>query len=255
MLNHVLSGNPEGPHLLLIHPMGADLDSWRAFSSILDPTCRSVAVDLRGAGHSPALDRPMPIDGHARDLVAFCAEQGLDRVVVVGCAVGAMVAAVLAGMRPDLCSAAVLCNPGFRTLPGARDALSKRAAMARANGMAAVVPAATDAAFAGCPDDDRRRAYVERFAMQYPEQYALQIEGMLDADTSPYLGPIDAPTLIVAGGRDVLLPPADHAAHLAERIAGAEYVLVAEGAHFIPYQRPATFAALVADFLDRRVIP
>lgn len=235
--------------LLLVHPMGADIAFWDACRSILEKSFRCVAVDLRGAGQSEAATKPIPIQENATDLAAFCDAQKLGPVVVVGCAVGAMIAAVFAGMRPDLCCAAVLCNPGFRTLPGARAALSARAEKARAEGMAAIVPAATDAAFAGCPNDDRKRAYISRFAAQDAEQYALQIEGMLDADTSPWLGGIAAPVLIVAGGRDTLLPPADHAERLRERVAGAELVLVPEGAHFIPYQRPGEFAALVEGFV------
>ena len=250
MLNHSSGGPIGGPTLLLVHPMGADLAFWEACRVPLESFCRCVAVDLRGAGGSPALERPVPIEGHADDLAAFCRGHLLDGVVVVGCAVGAMVAAVLAGTSAGLCRGVVLSNPGFRTLPEARGTLARRAADVRAGGMAAVMPAVVDAAFAGCPDDRRRLDYQERFARQDPLQYALQIEGMLEADTSPYLGAISAPTLIVAGGRDRLLPP-DHARRVRAQIADAELLLIPEGAHFIPYQRPAEFAGLVSAFLRR----
>ncbi len=249
VLHHVAGGPLGAPVLLLVHPMGTDIAFWDACRAILEKSFRCVAVDLRGAGRSEAAIRPISIEENAADLAAFCDALKLGPVVVVGCAVGAMIATVFAGLRPDLCGGAVLCNPGFRTLPGARTALSARADRARAEGMAAIVPAATDAAFAGCPDDDRKRGYIARFAAQDPDQYALQIEGMLDADTSPWLDGIASPVLIVAGGRDTLLPPAKHAEPLKEIVAGAEYVLVPDGAHFIPYQRPGEFAGLVEGFV------
>jgi 3-oxoadipate enol-lactonase len=77
-----------------------------------------------------------------------------------------------------------------------------------------------------------------------------EIEGMLDADTSPFLPQISCPMLIVAGEKDGLLPPA-HAREIHERVPSSHLVVLAEGAHFIPYQRPDEFARMVSDFLDR----
>ena len=250
MLHHASSGPAHGPMLLMIHPMGADLTFWDACRADLDASFRSIAVDLRGAGHSPAAHDPITIEEHADDLAAFCEQHGLKRVFAVGCAVGAMIAVAFAGRHFELCDGLVLCNPGFRTLPEARRSLAQRAVEVRAGGMSAVVPAVIDAVFADCPLDARRRDFSDRFARQDPLQYALQIEGMLDADTSPYLEAIKVPTLLVAGGKDGLLPP-EHAHRLSERLAAVELVLVPDGAHFIPYQRPSEFAQLVSSFVFR----
>lgn len=114
--------------------------------------------------------------------------------------------------------------------------------------MAAIIPAATDAAFLGQPEDERKTAYVARFAAQDPAAYARQIEGMLEADISGDLDAISCPTLIIAGGMDRLLP-AHHAEAIHAGLAGSKLVRFEDGAHFIPYQQPARFAHTVMDFL------
>lgn len=249
-LKHVESG-PDGeptlgvPTLLLVHPMGADATFWDACRAVWSQRLRCVAVDLRKADHA------LSIEDHAADLEAFRCDRGLAHVVPVGCAVGAMVATAYAGMYPASCRALVLSNPGYRIEPQAREALSGRAARACADGMAAIAPGVIDKTFLGCPDDERKMLYRERFSRLDPSSYALEIEGMLHADTSRHLATVDCPTLIVAGGNDRLLP-AEHADRIAAALPGSELVLVEEGAHFIPYQRPAQFAALVEAFLERK---
>jgi pimeloyl-ACP methyl ester carboxylesterase len=36
-------------------------------------------------------------------------------------------------------------------------------------------------------------------------------------------------------------------------VKGSEFAVAEEGAHFMPYQAPGVFAALVSDFIERRV--
>lgn len=250
MLNYDESGSRGGPTLLLVHPMGADLSFWNACRAIWQADHHCLAVDLRNAGGSPRSAVPLSIEDHAADLDAVRRSLGIDRVVPIGCAVGAMAAAAYAGIHALHCDAVVLANPGFRTRPEARAMLSKRADDVRAGGMAAVLPGAIDGAFLGCPTDARRDEFLQHFARQDPSAYALQIEGMLDADTSKHLEMVACPALLVAGGNDRLLPP-DHARQCEAMLSGSEFVLIEDGAHFIPYQRPETFAALVGGFLKR----
>ena len=111
-LSFTEAGAAGGLVLLLIHPMGADSHFWDACSVFLQQRHRCIAVDLRGAGGSPASGRPISVDAHARDLAALVAVRGAGKVVPVGCAVGAMVAtarvACSAGTAP---SAAIVAPP------------------------------------------------------------------------------------------------------------------------------------------------
>lgn len=243
-------GHDGAPVLLLIHPMGADHRFWDECRRAWEPSFRCIAVDLRGVGGSPALGAPQSLDAHAQDLATFCAAEGLTQVTPVGCAVGAMIATVFAARNPSLCDRLVLSNPGYRTTPEARAALSTRAARVRAEGMSGAGNA-VDLSFGALARPERIEAYRRRFLAQDAAAYALQIDGMLDADVSGHLADIRCATLVVAGGRDVLLP-LHHATAVVDGLADGRLTVVEQAGHFVPYECPERFARLVSDFIEER---
>lgn len=251
LLNHVFhAGDPRRPALLLIHPLGADMAFWDECLSTWSPGIACVACDLRSAGGSPRAAAPVSIAEHAADLEALRQALGLLAVVPVGCAIGAMVAASYAARHPQRVRALVLSNPALATSPQAAAMLAERAASVRRSGMAAILPGAVDKAFVAQPRDERFDRYLARFAAQDAEAYALSALGILQADASADLAAVRCPALVVAGGHDVLLPPAQaRAVHAL--MPASEFVQVDAAAHFVPYQQPRRFAELVVDFLGR----
>ena len=77
-------------------------------------------------------------------------------------------------------------------------------------------------------------------------QLATALEG-----TASRLGRIQAPTLVLRGGRDALLPPA-HARMLAERIPDAELAEVEGIGHLYLFERLEESLSIVADWIRRR---
>ena len=237
------------PTLLLIHPMGASLAFWDACLPQWLPQLGILAPDLRCAGASPGGEAP-GLATHAADLEALRAARGLGRLVLVACAVGAMVAAAYAARHPGQVLAMVLANPTPRSTEAARDALLARAASVREGGMAAILPAAVERPFHNQPRGDRYDAYLGSFATQDADAYAQSVLGFATADARGDIARIVCPTLLVPAAHDLLLPPP-----LAEDFASlmrpglAQIALDAEGAHFLPYQRPGAFAAKVLDFV------
>jgi len=250
-LNHVVHrGERSGPALLLIHPLGGDLAFWDECIAHWQPALTCIACDLRSAGASPRAAAPVTIAQHGRDLEALRESLGLEAVVPVGCAIGSMVAASYAAQHPERVRALVLSNPALKTTEAAHAMLFDRAQAVRTGGMQAILPAAVDRAFIAQPKDDRYQRYYARFAGQDPEAYALSALAVLDADASADLAALRCPTLVVAGGHDVLLPPEQSRAVHA-LIRGAQFQLLPDAAHFSPLQQPRQFAKLVLDFLRR----
>ncbi|WP_434570284.1 alpha/beta fold hydrolase [Pseudomonas sp. Z3-6] len=68
-------------------------------------------------------------------------------------------------------------------------------------------------------------------------------------DLLRHLHLIRIPTLVVAGACDQALPPAKHAALIANEIVGAKYELIPEVAHLAPREAPWEFASLLKSFL------
>ncbi|HEY4252694.1 MAG TPA: alpha/beta hydrolase [Roseomonas sp.] len=252
LLHHRFTAGPDhaGPALLLIHPMGAALDFWDACLPAWQGRLACLAVDLRSAGASPRDTTPPGLDRHVADLEALRAALGLRQVVPIGCAVGSMVASAYAARHAARVPALVLSNPTPRTAEASRAMLLARAAAVRQGGMAAILPGAVDRPFEAQPRDERYERYLAAFVGQDPAAYADAVLGFAGADATGDLPRIRCPALLVAGAHDLLLPPA-----LAETVRGlmpeglARVEIDADGAHFLPYQQPARFAARVLDFL------
>lgn len=252
LLNHRLTGLTPGmaPTLLLIHPMGASLSFWDACLPGWEPHFSVLAVDLRCAGTSPRGTAP-GLDQHVTDIEALRAQLGLVTLVPIACAVGCMVAAAYAARHAGQVAAMVLSNPTPRTADAARAMLEARAVTLRRHGMAAILPSAVERPFEAQPRDARYDSYLAAFAAQDAATYAEAVLGFAAADARADLPRVRCPTLLVPARHDLLLPPAlaDEVLALMQPGLG-RIALDEEGAHFLPYQRPAAFASRVLDFLQ-----
>jgi len=73
-------------------------------------------------------------------------------------------------------------------------------------------------------------------------------------DTVSRLAQIQAPTLVMHGGEDVMAP-VGNARLLASRIPGAELIIVPGAGHAFPLERPRESFEAVERFLDREIAP
>ena len=84
-----------------------------------------------------------------------------------------------------------------------------------------------------------------------PHGFAAQARAILAMDDSmaDELGAIRAPTLVTVGSQDILTPRGD-SEELAERIPGAELVVIRGGAHMVQAEHAGTFNQVVRAHLD-----
>ncbi len=254
-LYYVTSGpaqTPGLPALLLIHPLGSSHVFWDECIAVWSKRFRCVAMDLRGAGQSPIPDRNWKVDEQVRDVLSVREDAGLRDVVVVGCAIGSMIAAPYAAADAAVVRGLVLSNTTTELGEASRARHEGRLAMVREKGMAALLPQVIDMAFDGLPKDERYTRYMERFRSNNPQGYGALALGMVGTNNTDILKKLDIPTLVTVGAHDILLPP-DLSRSVHGLVKNSEFALVEPGAHFMPYQAPEQFAALVSDFIDRRV--
>jgi 3-oxoadipate enol-lactonase len=75
------------------------------------------------------------------------------------------------------------------------------------------------------------------------------LEAMLERpDSTPTLGTISIPTLVVVGDEDVVTP-AKEARAMHEAIAGSRFEILAGAGHLSNIERPASFNAVLNEFL------
>ncbi|MFA6265126.1 MAG: alpha/beta hydrolase [Pseudolabrys sp.] len=250
ILAHRFEGPEDGLPLLLIHPLGADQTFWDECRRHMGDGVRTISCDLRGSGASPDLDAPLTLDTTVADMERLRDHLGLDRMVVIGCAVGAMACGAYAARHGDRALALVMSNPGIRVTPAGAENLRQRAVLVRRSGMAVLLPAAVENAFVGYAETSARDLYEARFISQKAENYALAVLGAAAADIADEARRISCPVLLVPGRNDKLFPR-EQTDEIATRIPRATIVAFNEGAHFIPYQQPREFGATVSAFLKQ----
>jgi len=250
-LHYEVRGNPRGPALVLLHPLGADGRMWHEAAAALEGGYRLVIYDRRGAGRSPRVARPQTLDHEVADLASLLDAAGVDRAIPVGAAMGAVVAAAFAARYPERVPALVLAACALRVADGRVGAVIRKRAekVLAAGSLDPVLPGAVEAAFNGLPRDARYRAFLAMVAANDPASYANQLLGSIGHDLTALLPTIAGPALVLAGRLDLGWGPAA-CRPVFEALANASFVVVEKAAHFIPYQAPRAFAHLVEGFLE-----
>jgi pimeloyl-ACP methyl ester carboxylesterase len=108
VLNHVRRGS--GSPLLLIHGLGAGLQSWTPILDRLDARREVIAVDLPGFGETPPLTGEVSIATLTDSVADFIHEQGLGTVSTAGQSMGGRIVLELA--RRGVGGDTVALDPG-----------------------------------------------------------------------------------------------------------------------------------------------
>jgi pimeloyl-ACP methyl ester carboxylesterase len=210
-----------------------------------------------GFGESEGIGEIEDMEDAVFHLLDVFDRSGLDAPAVVGLSLGGWMAAELATRYPERVSSLVLVNPAGLYIPGAEikeifgrplDELARELFADENNPVAQVMIQMADVA-------ERPPADIP-FELLRPMLASLAATAKLAWD--PYLhnpklarrlARVRAPTLVVHGEKDGLIPRA-HAEAYAEGIPGARLVDVADAAHLIVLEKPHELASLVRAHLS-----
>lgn len=256
---HAVGG---GPPLLLIPGLGTDHHAFVWNVGELSQRFECLVLDQRGVGLSEVTPGPYSTSLLADDaafVLRHCAPGG---AAVMGVSMGGMVAEQLAIRHPQLVSALVLGATG----PGGRLAVRAEAEVTRRllGGDARKPGEAFRVACTALYEADFRAAHPEVVADAVewrarnpvrPGVFLAQWQAILRHDAGPDLGRIRAPTLILHGSSDRVMP-LGNAEVLRDRIPGAELVwLRGRGHMFFQEDRERThqllFERLLGDSATR----
>jgi len=94
--------------------------------------------------------------------------------------------------------------------------------------------------------------YLEGLARIDATLFAAMLAAAGTHSADDLLASIDVPTLVIAGARDGFTPP-DRSVAMAEAIPGAQLLLIEDGSHTTPIERPEQVNRAIADLLVRSV--
>ena len=106
-------GPDDGPLLVCVHGLGGSHVNWAAVAPDLARTCRVVAVDLAGFGHTPGAGRSTSVQANARLVARFVAQVAGAPAILVGNSMGGLISNLVASQRPDLVAGLVLVDPAL----------------------------------------------------------------------------------------------------------------------------------------------
>ncbi len=251
----------DGPAVVFVHGVGLDADMWADQLAAFGAGNRAIAYDTYGHGGSDAPPAGSDLGIYVEQLRALLDALGIERAVVVGHSMGALIATGLAVEHPGRVAGLVAFNAVYRRSADARASALDRAAALERDGPASTVDAAIARWFGDpVPDGDTRMAGEVRRSLLSadPVGYARAYRVFAESDDryDGRLGAISAPALFVTGQDDPHSTPAMSEAMAADAPHGRAVVLPGER-HMIILQNPGKASELIRTMLDEtaRAVP
>jgi 3-oxoadipate enol-lactonase len=241
----------EGAPLLLIMGLGWTSHMWHRSRPVLAAQFRTIALDNRGVGQSDVPPGPYPIALMASDAAAVLNAAGVESAHICGMSMGGMIAQEFALQYPHRVRSLILgC-----TAPGGPHAVQAEreviqllmAPRTSPEEMAkAINPYIYDP---GTPDERvEEDLSVRRPWFPTAEGYLAQLQGIMAWEAYSRLPQIAAPTLVIHGESDRLVPP-ENGRRIAARIPNANLVMIPNASHIFPTDQKEAAHRAMLDFL------
>jgi pimeloyl-ACP methyl ester carboxylesterase len=248
------AGNP----LVLIAGIGYSLWQWHKMIPYLAEQFQVITFDNRGVGQSDKPAGPYTAQMLATDTVCLLDELGIEKAIVMGHSMGGFIAQAMALDYPQKVEKLILAATNFggpRHVPVTEEAMKVLTDVSSdpltrfKNGLAV-----STAPWWAEKNPEMIQQWVQwRLAnpiepTAYQSQLAIGL-GLLPeaAAFENRLHQIKAPTLILFGAHDKVVPPAN-AALLAAKIPNSKVVIFPDAGHFFPIEIPEAASQAVIEF-------
>ena len=236
------SGPQDAPAVLLLHGFGASLHTWEPWAKDLSRDLRVIRIDLPGSGLSSPDPSGNYSDSRTIDIILALLDQlNMAKISVVGNSIGGRIAWTMAATHPERVTKLVLISPDGFASPGFEYGKAPevpatvqlmRYTLPKWLLRMSLVPAYADPK---AMTDERATRYHD--LMLGPGSRNAMIARMQQtvlADPVPLLRRITAPTLILWGKQDGMIPFANSADYL-KAIPNPTLVAL-EGAGHLPHE-------------------
>jgi pimeloyl-ACP methyl ester carboxylesterase len=246
-----------GEPLVLVPGFGTGAWIWYRQVPAFAERFRTVVFDPRGVSRSGGRDEPFTMRALADDVAGLLDALDIESAHVLGASFGGFVAQEFALGHPARTRSLILCCTSFGGAGHRPPSAETLAAIASTKGLNTEERVrenwllAFSPHFAAGRPEEVGRVVSLRAENNVPEYvYLRQLQAAVAFDASGRVGDIEAPTLVLTGDADRIVPH-ENSANLAAAIRGAELRVVAGGSHAFFIERAEEFNRAVVEFVGR----
>jgi pimeloyl-ACP methyl ester carboxylesterase len=240
-INYIVKGQGE-PLLMMIGLSLSLLDWGYKLPDLLSQNYQLILFDNRNAGETSQSDKPYTIEQMAADAAGLLDALGIHKAHVFGVSMGGMIAQHFALNHADKLNKLIL---GCTMAGGSCSQIGAVGSFLGGDLLKLLFT----------PDFiQHHQAEVDLFFQATHPYHSTggalmrQINAMSGHDTCDVLGKITAPTLVITGDSDHVIPP-ENSDILTQKIPGAQQKTIKNAAHAFSFSHPKSTATAILNFL------
>lgn len=246
-----------GEPLVLVPGFGTGLWIWYRQVPAFAERFRTIVFDPRGVARSRAADAPFTMRDLAEDLAALLSALKVERAHVLGASFGGFVAQEFALAYPERTRSLVLCCTSYGGAGHVPPSPATLAAIASTKGLNTQERVRENLLLAFSPrfvaeePAEVERVIGLRAENDVPESaYLRQLQAAVAFDAAARVVEIGAPTLVVTGDADAIVPHAN-SLNLAAAIPGSTLRIIEGGSHAFFIEQADAFNRAVVEFVGQ----
>jgi 3-oxoadipate enol-lactonase len=235
----------QGKNLVLLHSLGVSAESWRPVMDALAGSFKVFALDLLGHGDSDKPPKHFLIEDYAQSIFQFMDHLKIDRAILCGTSVGALIAVEMAAFDPKRVERMILVGCPVRNPWERMERLVFSALTLDAQGLPRPITLSELGASFAHPTEELLQWFNQQRA-----KAGVWVKNLIIAialyDAFPKFARVKCPTLVIYGNKDVLV---GKERELVQRIKGARSVILPDAGHVAQMDQPQAFLKEVSQFL------
>ena len=246
-INYIEQG--EGDEVIVfVHGYNGSLGNWKSVLELLPKEYHAYALDQRGHGQS---DKPgsYQLAEMVEDIYAFSQELGIERFTYVGHSMGGKIGMKFALDHPDVLKALVLVCPSAAFALPPDQQLAMKEAVKLIISSPEMMRGAIEQEVGKKLSEEFLNELIEDTKMADPTAMHESMDMIVSTDLMPQLGDIRAPTLVVAGAKDMSSPLDVVVRPTVNAIKGSRMEVFEDSSHFLTEESPQKFVDLLTSFI------
>jgi len=234
----------QGKNLILLHSLAVSAESWKPVFEPLASRFKVYAIDLPGHGDSDKPGKNYHIEDYTRSVFDFMDQLKIERAIVCGTSVGALIAVEMSVSDPARVERMILTGCPVRDPWERLDRLVFQSLSLDPQGSPRPVSLADLGGSFAHPTEELLHWFNQQRA-----KAGLWVKNMMIAialyDAFPKFPRVKCPTLIVYGNKDPLAPKEKE---LLQRIKGSKSAVIPDAGHVTQMDQPQAFLKEVNPF-------